>query len=477
MRLRRKSKRTGKHWVHPLWNDRLLHGKFYTMYYKVQEHPRTFFSYFRMSVRSFDQLLRTLAPALIYENANLRLSVKYSQYENTKLRLNKKKKRKNIWVKEWLQKRSILSHIQLIKELRNSSENDLKNYLRMNEECFQLLLSSIKPHITKKDTVMRESISAEERLLVTLRYLATGRSMEDLKFSAIISPQALGNIIPETCKYIYLVLKDEYLKFPKDVHERQEVARDFLNRWNFPNCGGAIDGKHIRIVKPKNSGSYYFNYKEYCSIVLLAVVNANYEFVYINVGCNGRVSDGGVFDCTDFHDKLMTKTLNLPSVQDTTENLNFVFVADDAFALSENILKPYPQKQLSPEQRIFNYRLSRARRVVENAFGILANRFRVFHTEINMDPNKIDFVVLAAGVLHNFLRKHARSSYTPANSFDQEILDTGEIVHGEWRQGQYLDGLQFGRGKNATENAKANREKYKNYFMTTGKVSWQNNFL
>nr|CAI5840130.1 unnamed protein product [Callosobruchus analis] len=200
---------------------------------------------------------------------------------------NKKKKRKNIWVKEWLQKRSILSHIQLIKELRNSSENDLKNYLRMNEECFQLLLSSIKPHITKKDTVMRESISAEERLLVTLRYLATGRSMEDLKFSAIISPQALGNIIPETCKYIYLVLKDEYLKFPKDVHEWQEVARDFLNRWNFPNCGGAIDGKHIRIVKPKNSGSYYFNYKEYCSIVLLAVVNANYEFVYINVGCNG----------------------------------------------------------------------------------------------------------------------------------------------------------------------------------------------
>nr|CAI5865924.1 unnamed protein product [Callosobruchus analis] len=242
-------------------------------------------------------------------------------------------------------------------------------------------------------------------------------------------------------------------------------SQGFLNRWNFPNCGGAIDGKHIRIVKPKNSGSYYFNYKEYCSIVLLAVVNANYEFVYINVGCNGRVSDGGVFDCTDFHDKLMTKTLNLPSVQDTTENLNFVFVADDAFALSENILKPYPQKQLSPEQRIFNYRLSRARRVVENAFGILANRFRVFHTEINMDPNKIDFVVLAACVI-----------IYACKFFDQEILDTGEIVHGEWRQGQYLDGLQLGRGKNATENAKANREKYKNYFMTTGKVSWQTTF-
>lgn len=74
MRLRRKRKRR-QYWVHPLWSDRLLRGKFYTMYYKLREHPDKFFKYFRMSVRSFDELLRTLGPALIYENTNLRLSV------------------------------------------------------------------------------------------------------------------------------------------------------------------------------------------------------------------------------------------------------------------------------------------------------------------------------------------------------------------------------------------------------------------
>lgn len=211
----------------------------------------------------------------------------------------------------------------------------------------------------------------------------------------------------------------------------------------------------------------------------MALVNANYEFIYVNIGCNGRVSDGGVFESTDFHDKLINKTLNLPSTDDTTENLNFVFVADEAFALHENILKPYPQKNLSPEQRIFNYRLSRARRVVENAFGVLANRFRVFHTAIHMDPNKVDFVVLAACVLHNFLRRHAKSSYTTSNSFDQEMLHNGEIVPGEWRQSrnQQLHGLQLGYNRNMAENVKQNREKYKKYFMTTGKVSWQDNFL
>lgn len=94
-----------------------------------------------------------------------------------------------------------------------------------------------------------------------------------------------------------------------------------------------------------------------------------------------------------------------------------------------------------------------------------------------MDPKKIDHVVLAACVLHNFLRRHAKSSYTLSNSFDQEILDTGEIAYGEWRQGQSLDGLLLGRSKNATGNAKENHEKYKDYFMTTGKVAWQDNFL
>ncbi|KAG5887903.1 hypothetical protein JTB14_018955 [Gonioctena quinquepunctata] len=92
---------------------------------------------------------------------------------------------------------------------------------------------------------MRKAITAEERLIVTLRYLATGRSLEDLKFSAIISPQALGNIIPETCDCIYKALKKKYLKFPNTVEEWEKIARDYNSRWNFPNCGGSIDGSNL----------------------------------------------------------------------------------------------------------------------------------------------------------------------------------------------------------------------------------------
>ncbi|CAH2003490.1 unnamed protein product [Acanthoscelides obtectus] len=245
-------------------------------------------------------------------------------------------------------------------------------------------------------------------------------------------------------------------RFPKTSEEWQEIAYNIETRWNFPNCGGSIDGKHLRIVKPANSGSYFFNYKDYHSIVLMALVNADYEFIYVNVGCNGRVSDGGVLEYTKFYDKLIEKKLNLPSNDVTKHNLNFVFVADDAFALHENILKPFPGNNLTKEESIFNYRLSRVRRTVENAFGILANRFRVFHTPINMQPDKIDKIVLAACALHNFLRR-SKTSYITRNDVDTEIIDTGDIIRGDWRAERPLDNLQPGYGRNASREAKENR--------------------
>ena len=73
----------------------------------------------------------------------------------------------------------------------------------MNESTYLILLSTVSPLIQKK-TTMREAITPHERLTVTLRFLATGRIYEDLKFST------LGKIIPETCRAIYKVLKEYY---------------------------------------------------------------------------------------------------------------------------------------------------------------------------------------------------------------------------------------------------------------------------
>jgi len=111
-----------------------------------------------------------------------------------------------------------------------------------------------------------------------------------------------------------------------------------------------MDGKHILLECPRNSGSYYFNYKGTFSIVLLALVDADYKFLYVDVGCNGRVSDGGVFRDSSLNKAMKNNNLNIPPpkmMDDNCTKLPYVIVADDAFPLSKNIMKPYPFRNLS----------------------------------------------------------------------------------------------------------------------------------
>ncbi|KAG5863759.1 hypothetical protein JTB14_030616 [Gonioctena quinquepunctata] len=274
---------------------------------------------------------------------------------------------------------------------------------------------------------MRNAISVHERLSATLRFLATGRSYKDLEFTTFMSKQSLSEIIPETCVAIYKVLKNKCLKFPESEQEWLAIAADFERKWQYPHCLGSVDGKHIRIIPPKGGGSYYFNYKKTHSIVLMAVANANCEFIYCDVGTNGRISDGGVLSHTTFYEKLVNNDLQIPKpagMPNSNEIVEYTFVGDEAFAMRPDLIKPYSSEALNRERRIFNYRLSRARRTIENTFGILASRFRIFHTAINLKMETIDKVVLTCCVLHNFLRQKSPQHYTPQTVWTGTILWT-----------------------------------------------------
>ncbi|VEN50590.1 unnamed protein product [Callosobruchus maculatus] len=166
----------------------------------------------------------------------------------------------------------------------------------------------------------------------------------------------------------------QWLKLPTSAQEWKRVADEFNVKWDFPICLGALDGKHIDFEAPKSAGSFYYNYKGRNSIVLLGLTDANYKFLYVDVGVNGRVSDGGVFRESSLKKGIDRKILNFPEdslLPNSTIKVPYVIVCDDAFPLTNRLMKPYPQRGLSTEKRIFNYRLSRARRTVENAFGIL----------------------------------------------------------------------------------------------------------
>lgn len=261
-------------------------------------------------------------------------------------------------------------------------------------------------------------------------------------------------------------------QFPHSKEEWRQISQDFEKMWQFPNCLGAVDGKHVAIVPPPNSGSYFYNYKGFHSMVLMAVVNANYEFVMCDFGTNGRISDGGVIANTKFGEKLENNTLNIPDPQIITSSnrtLPFVFVGDDAFAMRPNFLKPFSHTTGRKEEKIFNYRLSRARRVVENVFGMLASKFRIFHSPINLNVENAVSVVKACCMLHNFLRRCNGSGTTRAcinlshEQLQEEMESAFTPLDQEHRHGSY--------------EAREVRNLYLEYFNQEGRVDWQDDMI
>ena len=238
-----------------------------------------------------------------------------------------------------------------------------------------------------------------------------------------------------------------FLKLFLDTPTKEEweaIAREYEERWNFPNCIGSMDGKHIEIKQPKNSGSYYYNYKGRFSILLLALVDVNYKFIYADVGCNGRIGDGGVFRNSILSKAISTNLLNIPgprTLDDGETEAPFVIVADDAFPLMENLMKPYPFRGLSKKQWIYNYHLGRARRIVEKVFGILANHFRIFLSPILLSPENVEILTLACCTLHGFFHDKVPLRYTSPGSFNVENLERGVAT---WRP---EIGFKFTRGR------------------------------
>ena len=99
---------------------------------------------------------------------------------------------------------------------------------------------------------------------------------------------------------------------PSSEEQWKAIADEFDRRWNFPHCIGARDGKHVVIQRPENAVGKFYNYKGTESIILFAIVEANCCIIYVNVGCQGRISDGGIFRNTEFCRKLENSDLYLP---------------------------------------------------------------------------------------------------------------------------------------------------------------------
>nr|XP_023021258.1 protein ANTAGONIST OF LIKE HETEROCHROMATIN PROTEIN 1-like [Leptinotarsa decemlineata] len=319
----------------------------------------------------------------------------------------------------------------------------------MSIRTFDELHNKLENSLTFSNQI-RISISSVERLCVALRYLASGNTFTDLHYTYRLGISTISNIVEQVCYKIWEFIGPESLPEPT-TEKWLEIAYNFNTYANFPNCIGAVDGKHIRVIKPINNTSNFINYKKYFSVVLLAICDANYCFTYIDIGAYGKFADSNIFVNSTFWKRV--EQLPLPG---NNKPLPFVLVGDDAFPLSPHLMRAYARKNLNNKKKIFNYRLTRARRFIECAFGSLTNKWRIFHRPLNVSQRLCKKIIKSCCVLHNYVC--LRDGYK-----FQHTLSMKGVYNNNQNDAPLINRQGF-----------SIRDEFANYFISPhGKVSWQ----
>lgn len=248
------------------------------------------------------------------------------------------------------------------------------------------------------------------------RYLVIGESQSTLSYLFHVSKSTIRSIIIETCKAITLQLGFKLIVTPKSTRAWLEKSFKFDQNFNLKHCVGLLDGKHFQIFKPRNSGSKYFNFKKNHLIVLMAIVDADYNFIYVDIGKQGSMHDNSIYETTNFKKALDRNQLQFPT--STVDDLPYYLIGDGGFKLSNHLMVPIRSgPNITEKEKFFNRKISSVRRIVENVSGILVNRFRVFSKPMYLDPSIAKHIISAACILHNYLNK--RNGHWYLNSREQ----------------------------------------------------------
>ncbi|XP_062533357.1 uncharacterized protein LOC134202346 [Armigeres subalbatus] len=213
------------------------------------------------------------------------------------------------WVRPSNQYRSTEGYFETdYDRMRQRDPDYFQESIRMSPSTFDLLLRKVRSRLEKFS--FRRPISPACRLFLTLMYLAHGTPVAIMAIMFKMGESTIRNITMEVSDVLWEVLVRDYLPVPLEEDFRR-YAEEFKEKWKFPNCCGAIDGKHVAIQCPPNAGSTFYNYKGYHSIVLMGLCNANYEFLMVDIGAFGGNSDGGIFSNCIFGQLLLQNQVGL----------------------------------------------------------------------------------------------------------------------------------------------------------------------
>ena len=244
----------------------------------------------------------------------------------------------------------------------------------------------------------------EAQVAITIWRLGTNIEYRTIAALFGLGRSTVCERVLDTCEVIARHLMPTYVRVPQNECFR-DIIDGFQCRWGFPQTVGAIDGTHIHvpILRPKESGSDYYNRKGYHSILMQAIVEFRGLFIDVNIGWPGKVHDARVFANSSCYRK-GTNGIMFPNWPRTIGGVSvpLVILGDVAYPLLPWLMKPYLENaSTTRQQRNYNYRHSRARMIVENAFGRLKGRWHCLLKRIDSHVLNVPNIVASCTVLHN----------------------------------------------------------------------------
>ena len=161
-----------------------------------------------------------------------------------------------MWVLPWLARTpNLVQYSRLVKELENKDSKDFRNFLRMDYKMYQEILSYTEHRNKPKKSKYREPLSPGIKLTITLRYLVSGDSYHSLMYGFRAAHNTISLVIRQVCDANVAEFLEEVIPCPGTLAEWKDIAKQFEERWNLPNCISALDRKHIAIQYPHCGGS------------------------------------------------------------------------------------------------------------------------------------------------------------------------------------------------------------------------------
>ncbi|XP_018578669.1 putative nuclease HARBI1 isoform X2 [Anoplophora glabripennis] len=293
----------------------------------------------------------------------------------------------------------------------NYGDEEFKSHFRMNKKTANKMIEMLEQsNYIPRHSDGREKVSAKRAFLLALWYLSNDETFRQISDRFNVSFSSAHRCLNRVLNFL-ISIKSQIIKWPNTTDEISKVNQGFMEKCGINNIIGVIDGSHIEINKPKENQDAYINRKGYHSLLLQGIVDHKRKFIDVFCGEPGSMHDARLFRKSGIYRKI---------TEDPTFLGNGFLLGDTAYPNTSWLVTPYKENpRLTENQKTFNYRISVARVVVENSFGLLKGRFRRLKKLENFDLQFCSKIVLCACILHNICLNEKDFIDTESTDFNQ----------------------------------------------------------